>query len=37
MIKALSRDDLFVAGCDIAMTDSMLYADVILPAASHFE
>lgn len=37
MIKALSRDDLFVVGCDIAMTDSMLYADVILPAASHFE
>jgi len=37
MIKALSRDDLFVVGCDIVMTDSMKFADVILPAASHFE
>ncbi len=37
MIKALSREDLFVVGCDIVMTDSMKYADVILPAASHFE
>lgn len=37
MIKALSHDDVFVIGCDINMTDSMRYADVILPAASHFE
>ncbi len=37
MIEALSRDDLFVAGSDIVMTDSMRYCDVILPAASHFE
>ena len=37
MIEALQRDDLFVAGCDIVMTDSMLFADVILPAVSHFE
>ena len=37
MIRALSRDDLFVVGADIVMTDSMAYADVILPAASHFE
>lgn len=37
MIKALSHDDVFVIGCDINMTDSMKYADVILPAASHFE
>jgi len=37
MIKALSRDDLFIVGSDIVMTDSMRYADVILPAASHFE
>ena len=37
MIKALSREDLFIAGCDIVMTDSMSFADVILPAASHFE
>ncbi|MEE9320927.1 MAG: molybdopterin-dependent oxidoreductase [Granulosicoccus sp.] len=37
MIKALSRDELFIAGSDIVMTDSMQYCDVILPAASHFE
>ncbi len=37
MIEALSQQDLFIAGCDIVMTDSMQYADVILPAASHFE
>ena len=37
MLKALGREDLFIAGCDVVMTDSMLYADVILPAASHFE
>ncbi|MEH6551246.1 MAG: molybdopterin-dependent oxidoreductase [Pseudomonadales bacterium] len=37
MQKALSREGLFVVGCDITMTDSMHYADVILPAASHLE
>ena len=37
MIRALERDDLFVAGCDVVVTDSMRYADVVLPAASHFE
>jgi len=37
MIKALSHKDVFVIGCDINMTDSMKYADVILPACSHFE
>ena len=37
MIEALSRDDLFIAGSDVVMTDSMRYCDVILPAASHFE
>lgn len=35
--RALSRPDLFVVGCDVQMTDSMAYADVILPACSHFE
>ena len=35
--RAFSRDDLFIAGADVVMTDSMAYADVILPAASHFE
>ncbi len=33
----LSREDLFVVGCDIVMTDSMAYADIVLPACSHFE
>ena len=37
MFEALMREDLFIAGCDVTMTDSLAYADVILPAASHFE
>jgi len=37
MINALMRDDLFIAASDIVMTDSLAFADVILPAASHFE
>ncbi|SPJ28007.1 molybdopterin-dependent oxidoreductase [Falsiruegeria mediterranea] len=37
MIKALMREDLFVVGCDVAMTDSMILCDVILPACTHFE
>lgn len=37
IMRALAQDDLFVAGADIAMTDSMKYCDVVLPAASHFE
>jgi len=35
--EALSRPDLFVVGCEVQMTDSMAYADVVLPACSHFE
>ncbi len=37
MMEALRRENLFIVGCDIVMTDSMRFADVILPAASHFE
>ncbi len=37
MISALSRDELFVCGIDVVMTDSMKLCDVVLPAASHFE
>jgi len=37
MQKALSKESVFIAGCDVVMTDSMKYADVILPAASMFE
>ncbi len=35
--RALSRPDLFVVGCEVQMTDSMAYADVVLPACTHFE
>ncbi|MCJ8336981.1 MAG: molybdopterin-dependent oxidoreductase [Pseudomonadales bacterium] len=35
--QALSQEQIFIVGCDLQMNDSMLYADVILPAASHFE
>ncbi len=37
MKRALTRDDLFTVGCDVAMTDSMAYCDVVLPASTHFE
>ncbi|PWQ97607.1 molybdopterin-containing oxidoreductase family protein [Leucothrix arctica] len=37
MQRALSKESVFIAGCDVVMTDSMKYADVILPAASMFE
>lgn len=37
LIKELMREDLFLAGSDVVMTDSMALCDVILPAASHFE
>ncbi len=37
MRRGLSRNDLFIVGCDVVMTDSMSYADIILPASSHFE
>ena len=37
MMKALSRPDLFVVGCDLTMTDSMALADIVLPATSHLE
>lgn len=35
--RALNHPDLFTVGCEIQMTDSMSYADVVLPACSHFE
>jgi anaerobic selenocysteine-containing dehydrogenase len=37
MKQALAREDVFVVGIEVAMTDSMAYADVILPACTHFE
>ena len=35
--RGLAREDLFVVGADVVLTDSMAYADVVLPAATHFE
>ncbi len=35
--RGLARDDLFVVGIEVAMTDSMRYCDVVLPACTHFE
>jgi len=35
--RGLERDDLFIVGCDVVRTDSLDYADVVLPACSHFE
>jgi len=35
--QGLARENLFVVGIEVAMTDSMAYADVILPACTHFE
>jgi anaerobic selenocysteine-containing dehydrogenase len=35
--RGLAREDLFVVGADVVMTDSLRYADVVLPACSHFE
>lgn len=37
MRRGLSREDLFLVGCDVVMTDTLAYADVVLPASSHFE
>jgi hypothetical protein len=35
--RGLARPDLFTVGIDVVMTDSLAYADVVLPACSHFE
>jgi anaerobic selenocysteine-containing dehydrogenase len=37
MKQGLAREDLFIVGIEVAMTDSMAYADIILPACTHFE
>jgi anaerobic selenocysteine-containing dehydrogenase len=37
MKRALARDEIFTVGCDVAMTDSLAYADIVLPACTHFE
>jgi anaerobic selenocysteine-containing dehydrogenase len=35
--NGLSREEIFFVGIEIAMTESMQYCDIVLPAASHFE
>lgn len=37
MRRGLAREDVFTVVVDVALTDSAAYADVVLPAASHFE
>jgi anaerobic selenocysteine-containing dehydrogenase len=37
LLRALVHPELFTVGCEVQMTDSMAYCDVILPACSHFE
>ncbi len=37
LLRALSRDELFITGIDVVMTDSMRYCDIVLPASSPFE
>jgi anaerobic selenocysteine-containing dehydrogenase len=37
MRRALALEDLFIVGIEVALTDSMQYADVLLPACTHFE
>ena len=37
MRRGLMRDDVFMVGIEIAMTESMGLCDVVLPAATHFE
>ena len=37
MKRGLAREDVFIVGIEIAMTESMQYCDIVLPAATHFE
>ncbi len=37
VIENLKRDDLYVVGFDMIMTDSMQYCDLVLPASTQFE
>jgi anaerobic selenocysteine-containing dehydrogenase len=37
MQRALKREDIFLVGIEIAMTESVRHCDVVLPAATHFE
>ena len=35
--RGLQREDVFTVGIEIAMTESMQFCDIVLPAATHFE
>jgi len=37
MKRGLAREDIFLVGIEIAMTESMQHCDIVLPAATHFE
>jgi anaerobic selenocysteine-containing dehydrogenase len=37
MRRGLLREDVFVVGIEVAMTESMAHCDIVLPAATHFE
>ena len=37
MKRGLRREEIFLVGIDIAMTESMQHCDIVLPAATHFE
>jgi anaerobic selenocysteine-containing dehydrogenase len=37
MRQGLAQEDRFIVGIEVAMTDSMAYADIVLPACTHFE
>jgi anaerobic selenocysteine-containing dehydrogenase len=37
MLRGLARDDLFTVVHDQVLTDTAVYADVVLPATTHFE
>ena len=37
MKRALAREDIFLVGIDVTMTESMQHCDIVLPAATHFE
>lgn len=37
MKRGLGREDIFMVGIDVTMTESMAQCDIVLPAATHFE
>ena len=37
MKRGLAREEIFLVGIEVAMTESMQHCDIVLPAATHFE